>query len=114
MMMPKTALPAGNAADATALYKRLWIHEALRVFYDRLVDEQDREWLLDQVRNPQQNNCTADLLMGPLFVSGLEHLLCRGAGVRRRLHLTPRPCRGGLCAHTSAIAAPGCWFLQSV
>eukprot|EP00967_Tisochrysis_lutea_P050501 scaffold62127_cov23-Tisochrysis_lutea.AAC.1 len=48
MMLPKAALP-GSEPDACALYKRLWIHEALRVFYDRLVDEADREWLLDQV-----------------------------------------------------------------
>ena len=49
MMLPAAALPKDNPTEAAALYKRLWVHEGLRVFYDRLVEEQDRAWLLDQV-----------------------------------------------------------------
>ncbi len=46
MMLPKSSLPEGPAA--ASLYRRLWVHEAFRVFYDRLVDDADRTWLIAQ------------------------------------------------------------------
>lgn len=40
--------------------KRLWVHEILRVFYDRLVDTKDRRWLLDRVASSCSTHLNED------------------------------------------------------
>jgi dynein heavy chain, axonemal len=46
MLLPPDQL--GDSAAATV--RRLWVHEAFRVFGDRLTDENDQKWLLDKIR----------------------------------------------------------------
>ncbi|CAG9464833.1 unnamed protein product [Pedinophyceae sp. YPF-701] len=40
---------ADKAVQDPAQLVRLWCHEMLRVFYDRLVAEEERDWLLDKI-----------------------------------------------------------------
>ncbi|XP_037775624.1 dynein heavy chain 7, axonemal-like [Penaeus monodon] len=40
--------------------KKMWIHEILRVFYDRLVDSGDRKWLLERVSDACTNHLNED------------------------------------------------------
>ena len=48
MMLSQLSIPS-SSSEAACLFKRLWVHEVYRVFFDRLVDDKDREWLLEQV-----------------------------------------------------------------
>lgn len=36
---------AGPVIEENSLVTGLWVHETLRVFYDRLINDEDRTWL---------------------------------------------------------------------
>lgn len=41
--------------------KRLWVHEVLRVYGDRLVDETDSRWLVEQIRRTIKEHMDDDM-----------------------------------------------------
>eukprot|EP00798_Chlamydomonas_sp_ICE-L_P021154 gene21154-28043_t len=41
---------AGNVINSPDKLVRLWLHECLRVFHDRLIDDTDRQWIVDQIK----------------------------------------------------------------
>lgn len=41
--------------------KRLWVHEVLRVYGDRLVDDVDANWLVEQIRSTLINEMEEDM-----------------------------------------------------
>lgn len=41
--------------------KRLWVHEVLRVYGDRLVDEADSKWLVEQIRRTMKTYMDEDV-----------------------------------------------------
>ena len=49
---------------------RLWAHETLRVFHDRLINDTDQKWFCDALFNNMQKNFTVNLTQEQLFGSG--------------------------------------------
>lgn len=39
---------------------RMWVHEVMRVYYDRLVDDSDREWLVKYMKDVMREKFSAD------------------------------------------------------
>eukprot|EP00798_Chlamydomonas_sp_ICE-L_P012761 gene12761-16012_t len=77
MMLPSTELPSAPE-EATALFKRLWVHEVFRVFYD--------QWLVDQLKE----TCLRYLSLP--FDSLMAHLVPEGEEGRTMTHTDMRRC----------------------
>jgi len=54
--------------ESKRLFLRLWVHETMRVFYDRLIDDKDRKWLVEAIKS-----CVKDIFKEN-FDSVFEHL----------------------------------------
>ncbi|GFR52768.1 hypothetical protein Agub_g15379 [Astrephomene gubernaculifera] len=73
LLLPPQLLGA-SPVQAKEKYLRLWAHEILRVFYDRLVDDRDRTWFLSFLRTVMKER------LGAEFDSLFAHLRPQGAG----------------------------------
>lgn len=45
------ALIKKESVDSRKVFAKLWVHETLRVFYDRLIDEEDRAWMYEKIKS---------------------------------------------------------------
>ncbi|CAF0988415.1 unnamed protein product, partial [Didymodactylos carnosus] len=63
-----------NEVESKRTFIRLWVHETMRVFYDRLIDDKDRTWLTEAVKT-----CVKDIFKEN-FDTVFEHLANNGKG----------------------------------
>ena len=72
MLQQSSTVPLGP--EGPRQFIRLWTHEVLRVFYDRLVDDEDRNWLLGFVGQLIKTHFRQD------FEKLFSHLLSDSSG----------------------------------
>lgn len=63
------ALLRKESADNKKTFVRIWVHEIMRVFYDRLVDETDRAWFFGVLRRSTRD------FMKDTFESALDNYM---------------------------------------
>mgnify|MGYP000137846903 FL=1 len=73
MLQQSSTVPLGP--EGPRQFIRLWTHEVLRVFYDRLVDDEDRNWLLGFVGQLIKTHFRQD------FEKLFSHLLSDSSGI---------------------------------
>lgn len=39
-----------DSAESKRTFPKIWVHEVMRVFYDRLIEEKDKDWLYEKLR----------------------------------------------------------------
>lgn len=39
-----------ESAESKRTFAKVWVHEVLRVFYDRLIEDTDKDWLYNKLR----------------------------------------------------------------
>ena len=69
MVKPKDGFGKANMV-------RLWVHESLRVFGDRLVDDPDREWFLQHLNGMVRQMIMSLPLHGRFGVRGTKACFC--------------------------------------
>ncbi|CAH1959988.1 unnamed protein product [Acanthoscelides obtectus] len=45
-----------ESAESKKTFVKIWVHEVLRVFYDRLIEEKDKDWLFDKMKTVTKDN----------------------------------------------------------
>ncbi|KAF5288993.1 hypothetical protein FQA39_LY03872 [Lamprigera yunnana] len=65
-------LSVPEAIEDLISMKRLWVHEVLRVYYDRLVDDVDRTWIIKMLHDVCESNLgeNLDVIFERLATSG--------------------------------------------
>lgn len=71
-------LSVPEAMEDMMAMKRLWVHEVLRVYYDRLVDDSDRSWIIETLRQVCHDKLDEDInVMFSRLKSKDSPMVCR-------------------------------------